>query len=371
MSISLAASAPPDVPGTACEERFYEDGMPAFVEAALERLYATPMTTLLRFSQVYCLRAATTYVARSGAGITAVIVFRRERGRLVVYNEQIAISSAELLRFARAAFARYPELGVICWYAIDARSTPLGYPCHQLGCLEDISFALPARPALYVAMLGKNMAEKIRRFDRKLSADFGDVRKRFESGAQVPVATIRTIIGFSTERMAGKRQRSYHSEALTLRTIALVRRYGVVGTVSVDGALCAGIIMLRIGGSCSMMILAHDPRYDRYNLGTLCCYYGISHAIEQGAARFDFGWGRFDYKYRMAGRLTELVRLDLYRSRGAMLRALPLLCQRSLAAWRRSVKLWLARPASEGNRLARGVRRSLAVARRLRAQWTR
>lgn len=348
--------------------RFYEAGIPEFVESALEALYETHMTTLLRFGQYYPLDCARTYVCRVGGDLRSVIVFRQEGSGVMVYNEQIKISPEEVLRFTRAVFAAYPDVSRISWYAVDAGVDLLPYPYLRLSCLEDISFELPPSVSHYSEMLGKNMSYHIKRYNKKLNASVQDVRRTFLSGAEVPDETIRQITGFSRMRMTAKGQRCYHTDQEIGKTIALVRRYGLVYTVTIGNELAAGVIVLRIGTTHTLQVLAHDPRYDRFSLGTLCCYDVIANAITEGARRFNFGWGRFEYKNRLAGRTTELFRIDAYRTTAALLRDMPAVCQRALLTGRRRAKLWLARPVDEGDVLSRYVRRAWGTARLLRTR---
>ena len=348
--------------------QFFEDGIPGFVEAALESLYECHMTTILRFGQYYPLHCARAYVCRVDGKISAVIVFRQEGRSVMVYNEQISIPPAELRRFAQAVFARYPQTCHIALYAIDAGAEILPYPYQRLSCLEDISLALPESVSRYTDLLGKNVRYHLRRMSKKLGASFPGVSREFRAGAEVEEGTIHRIIEFSGMRIGAKGQRSYHTAEEVRKTIEQVRRYGIVYLVTIDGALCAGVVMLRIGRTYSLHILAHDPHYDRYSLGTLCCYEAIAYAISQGARRFNFGWGRFEYKQRLAGRTTDLFSIDVYRSTAALLGDMPAICRRAWRTGRRHLKMWSARPAEEGGVLSRQFRRAWGTARQLRAR---
>lgn len=344
----------------------FHDQIPEFVERALEVLYECHMTTLLRFGQHYSLDCASTYVCHVDGVLRSVFVFRLDGHSLLLYNEQIRISRDELSRFVHAVFAAYPAVRRISLYAVDAPGTTLPYPCLRMSCLEDISLELPDKLTTYEEMLGKNMNYHIKRFRKKLDAAYSDVRRDCLHGGNVPIETILTIIRFSRMRMAAKGQTCYHTDEETERTSALVRRYGLVYTFTIDGELAAGVIVLRIEATDRLLVVAHHPQYDHYSLGTLCCYEAISNAIAKGAGRFNFGWGRFEYKRRLAGRMTELYRFDIFRTRTAMFNDIPLICQRAWSAARRRVRLWSAAPADEGSMLSQRLRRMWNAARVLR-----
>ena len=345
----------------------YENGIPDFAEATLESLYECHMTTMLRFQQYYPLQAAKTYVSRIGDAIDALFIFRKDRDEVHVYNEQIPISPVQLKRFAAAVFRHYPDVRRLFLYAVDVPTETLPFPHQRLECLEDITLPLPRSRAEYISMLGKNMAVKIRRSDKKLMSDFASVKKEFIPSTMVPDNILHRIIEFSRMRMAVKGQACYHTDEETRKMIALVKRYGIVCTVTIDGELCAGVIMLRIGSTYTMLTIAHHPDYDRYNLGTLSCYYGITHAIENGGKRFNFGWGPYEYKYRLLGQHTGLHRIHVYRSPVALAVDAPAICKRALLARRRHLKLWMGHPATDEHKAAQLLRRALHAARGIRA----
>jgi hypothetical protein len=91
-----------------------------------------------------------------------------------------------------------------------------------------------------------------------------------------------------------------------------------------------------------MMLLAHDARYSPYRLGKLCCCFSICHAIEQGGTQYVFGSGRSGYKFSMGGRLKELYRVEVYRSRLHMLANAPRVARIALAAGMRRLRLRVA-----------------------------
>ncbi len=356
----------------ACEEthastRIHENGIPDFAEAALESLYECHMTTMLRFQQYYPLQAAKTYVSRTGEDIDALFIFRKDNDEVHVYNEQISISPYQLRRFAETIFRHYPDVRRLSLYAVDAQTETLPFPHQRLECLEDITLPLPPSQAEYVGRLGKNMGTKIKRSEKRLLADFASVKKECSATDQVPDNILHRIIEFSRMRMSVKGQTCYHTDEETHKMIALVRRYGIVCTVTLDGDLCAGVIMLRIGSTYTMLTIAHHPDYDRYNLGTLSCYYGIIHAIENGGKRFNFGWGPYEYKYRLLGQHTGLHRIHVYRTPAALAVDAPAICKRAILARRRNFKLWMGHPPTDEHKAARLIRRALHAARLVRA----
>lgn len=343
-----------------------DDGLPDFAEATLESLYENPMTTLLRFRQHYQLHTAATYAARRGAAICALIVFQLEGRSVRVYNEQVEIAADELLRFARAVYQRYPQVDRISFYALDGSAGALPFPHQTLPCLDKITMELPRTPAGYDAILSKNMLSKLKRSNKKLSSDFACIGRGIVEPGDALEDTIRRVVELNRLRMSAKKEASYHTDQGTALLVELVRRYGYVCTVLVDGELRAGAIMMRLGGTVYMHTIAHDPDFNHYNLGTLCCYDSIVHAIRSGAQRYDFGWGPNDYKFRLLGRSRSLQRIDMYRTRLAFIRDAPYLCGRRFQARRRLIKLWLARGGDGDGKVKQTLRHLLLALRAVR-----
>src|SRR4051794_21524064 len=94
--------APPAAPAATAgpEIRSYDNEVPAFAEAELERLYECLMSTLARFDIYAAAPGASTYVVREHGQVTTLFLFRHERNQVIVYNEQMPLAAADIRRFA-------------------------------------------------------------------------------------------------------------------------------------------------------------------------------------------------------------------------------------------------------------------------------
>lgn len=346
------------------ELRFYDNEVPGFVEAELERLYQCTMTTLARFDIYQAAPNASTCVFLAGGQVSAVFLFTIDGAEARVHNEQVRIDGAELDLLARALFGRYPAVRVVSFYAIDTDARAIRYPLQRHQCLEDIVLALPPTADDYLALLGKNTRASIRRYLGKVRRDFPSFRFEVYTGAAAGDERVRQVIGFSRERMRAKGEPCHHTERTTGQLARLARKYGVVGIATIDGRICAGVICFRVGASYLMQVLAHDPRYDDYRLGKLCCYLSIADAIAQGGREYHFGWGRADYKFRMLGKLRELYRIRVYRSHLAVLRDAPVLAATAANAARRQLTQRVERARAGATRTDRWIAAAADLARR-------
>lgn len=89
----------------------------------------------------------------------------------------------------------------------------------------------------------------------------------------------------------------------------------MLSLLRLDGRICAGTINFRAGDNYFLEVIAHDPAYNDYRLGTLCCYLTICECIAREGKEYHFLWGAHDYKFRLLGVQRELDHLTIYRSR--------------------------------------------------------
>jgi hypothetical protein len=358
-STGTLAQAAAAAPQSQREAHFYDETVPPFAEEALARLYQSPMTTLARFAIYDAAPDASTWAERQGGEIVTVVLFRRMARHVLVYNEQVSLDHATIERFAQAVFARFATVTRIGFYAIAVAGAVRGYPIFRRECLEDIALALPATSDAYLAALGPNTRGEIRRCLARIKRDFPSFRFETYAGTAVTEAQVREVIAFNHARLGAKHQASYYDERAIGRLVRWVHRHGRVGIATIDGRTCAGVVCLAAGAHVLMQAVAHDPRLDAYRLGKLCCYLSICDAIAQGARTYHLGWGRYDYKFRLLGRLAPLYRVELYRSRLHVLFDARHLVRVELMACRRAVKLRIA-CAREGQ--GGGARALLALA---------
>jgi CelD/BcsL family acetyltransferase involved in cellulose biosynthesis len=138
------------------------------------------------------------------------------------------------------------------------------------------------------------------------------------------------------------------------RIIQFARDRGMVCTITLGGRLCAGTINYRVHDNYFLETLAHDPAFDDYRLGMLCCYLSICECIARGGKEYHFLWGQDDYKVRLHGVQRDLDDLVIYRSHLHMLLNGDAVLQQVAQAGVRRAQVWL-----------RGARRQHSMAARV------
>ncbi|MES2743514.1 MAG: GNAT family N-acetyltransferase [Pseudomonadota bacterium] len=308
--------------------------------AALEQLYGNIFATVAKAGADGSPGDVSAYVARRDGAPLAILLFRRHGGRVSVLNEAIALADDEIDRFAGHVFDVWPQVSAVSFRAIAHAGGALRRPHQRFNGLEDIVLSLPPTRPAYLDSLGKNMRADLQRYGKKLARDLPALHFALHSGNAVTDATVREIVALSGHRMRVKRQRCLHDEAGTDKLLALVRSHGAVMVASMEGRVCAGVICTVVGGNYFMHVIAHDPRYDAYRLGKLCCFQAICAAIDGGGREFHFLWGRYSYKYRLGGVQRELDHVTVYRSHWHRLRHWRLGLLNAVRGHGRRVKRW-------------------------------
>lgn len=335
----------------------HHEEVPAFAEQELERLYSNVYASLKEWRASGALRAGTsTYVERQDGRITTLYLFRCDGREIRVLNEGIVVNADEAGRFAKAVFRHYPQAGAISFHAVRASAAGLSYPCRQYDCLEDIVLALPASSEAYLASMGGATRSYIKRYLNKARRSFPSFTHEVRFGADIDESALHEVIAFNRLRMEGKGKVQEIDAGELRRIVALARECGMLSVVRIDGKIRAGTINFQIGDDYFLEVIAHDPAFNDYRLGTLCCYLTICECIARGGRQYHFLWGAQEYKFRLLGVQQELQHLVVYRSGLHALLCAGVAVRNARQEWlRRGRTWWRAARAGEN-----GVGRFLA-----------
>jgi hypothetical protein len=339
-------SARSDPHATAC----YENEVPEFVEAEIERRYGSLFSTLPHFRHIGSLTdTISTYVTRTNGKVETVLLFDRSDKRVTVLNELIHLSKKEVGEFTAFIFARYKSVSHIAFNAISADLDGLRCPFQRFVCAEDIVIAPLTTVDEYSAQLTKNTRKSMRRHTNALLRAHPSYRYSIVPPEEVSEELVRHIIGFNKARMADKERVSAYNDKESAWVLAMTSAHGVVGVVTIDGKICAGTVCCNVGGRYFMLVGSHDPAYDQFSLGTLCCYRSICECIERDGTELHLLWGRHPYKTSLGGISRNFDRITVYRDRLAYLRHLDKVMVAAASGFAREARLWLVNAEGQDN----------------------
>ncbi|MFC7515428.1 GNAT family N-acetyltransferase [Herbaspirillum sp. GCM10030257] len=297
----------------------FENSIPHALEDELEKLYQNLYSTLAHHRTYGDLSSGVSiYVARRKNEPVAILLLRRDKDTVRVLNEQIRLDAQEVTRFANYIFTTFSSVNIILFHAVEAELKRVDFPCQHFSCTEDIVLELPSSTEAYRSKLGKSTRSYINRYQNKLRRDFPTLRHDVYTHEEIREEHVRAIIAMNRARMADKHRSSYIDDIEAERILNFARKFGMVSVVTIDGRVCAGTINFRIGDNYFLKVIAHDPAFNDYGLGTVCCYLTICECIARGGREYHFLWGRYEYKYRLLGVQRNLDHIALYRSRRYM-----------------------------------------------------
>lgn len=319
----------------------YENMIPDFVPGKLEQLYGSMYASFAHFQVYGGLDNASTYVSGSETEIKDIFLYRRTHRRVQVINEQMQLDDESINSFARTMFERYPDVNSVCFHAVDIAKSRMDFPYQHHVCTNDITMPLPATVDEYYAKLGKSSRKTLNQNGNRLQRRYQTFQFTVLDSNQVSESQLREVIALNHARMAGKSRVSAINEKEAASIIAFTKQCGLTGLITIDGKIRAGAICFRIGDHFHLRVIGHDPEYNTYGLGMLCCYRTICECITRGGTMFHFMWGQEEYKYRLLGEQRQLTHIVIYRSHGKMLVNCAGVLRTQLQGWRLQSHMWL------------------------------
>ncbi len=298
---------------------FYENTIPAFADAVLERLYTNIYCTLTRIGIYERIDNIHTFAAADEHDIVLLILFRLDCDTVRIVNQQVALNSADLAYFAVNVFSRYPAARRIEGYALDTLIdvAAFAFPVQVLPQLEENVVALPASADAYMRQLGKSTRDLMRRSLRKCAAHFPSCRFEVLSTQQITARHVRELVRLTDQRMDSRNAAPYVQNTDIDRIVQLARTHGYLGILLIEEKIVAATLCFRVGTRHFLHLVGHDPRFDAYRLGRQVSLHTIFHAIAVGGRELWMMGGHHGWKSHFLARRKTLNSVTIYRSRAA------------------------------------------------------
>jgi hypothetical protein len=319
----------------------HENAVPQIAGEILDKLYGSIFSTLDHFQVGNELDGVSTYIAKRHGDIKALLLYRRDHGVVTVLNQLISLDADEIQRFADTLFERDASISTIVLTAVRTNARLLRYPSLCFSYTEDIVAELPSSNEIFLARLGKNMRETVNRYTRRVQRTFPSFCFEVYTDSDIDTAQAYDIYRLHQARMHVKKKQSDVNATEFDNILALMRRRGLMTVATIDGKVAGGLMCWCADKNYFMRIIAHDPTYDGFKLGSVCCYLTMKECIARGGATFHFLFGRTPYKYRFLGIDRRFDHLVIYRSRLAMVRHGALACQTAFQGMNREARIWL------------------------------
>lgn len=293
----------------------YDNEIPEFVEAALEKIYCSIYCTVRRFGVYDSLAGVSTYVATDDGKIETLILFRIVGRAVYVLNQQIQLRTEQMAEFSESIFARYRTAARIEFYALDATIGPdrFSFPCQVVPGLEEQVIQLPDTEEMYVQ---DSQARSIRRWIKtfqKLQADHPSCRFDVLRREEITKEHVQAIVGLADKRMHSKHKSSYVEESQIVRFAELARSHGFVGLIYIHDEIRAGVLCYIAGNRCFVQLIGHDPEWNNYALGNIVQFQIILLCIRQGIKEVLLMGGGDEAKARFMAHRKIFNSITVYR----------------------------------------------------------
>jgi CelD/BcsL family acetyltransferase involved in cellulose biosynthesis len=283
--------------------------------------------------------------------VRGAFLYRCERGTAYVLGRFFAAPTECLAAFARAVFARHPDVARIQTDIIDAIPglRRLGQPALTLREGLELRIPLPATVEEYERSLEPSFLRRAQYHERRLARRYPATRITTVEGAAIPRSWIADVVRLNHERRASKGSVSVFTRRYEEGIASVARARGEV-TVLRDGErVCAGVINVRTGPDAYFWVIGHDSAYGKFSPGTLCLLASIRHCIAEGVRTFHLLQGESEYKRAVGGKPARLASYVVLRSwaassPGDFRRALVTYTGRSMRAVIRAADRIAARP---------------------------
>jgi hypothetical protein len=178
---------------------------------------------------------------------------------------------------------------------------------------EDTIIQLPATIEEYISRLGKQTRKHVPYYIRRLEREWGSQLQFAQlANEDIELEEFRRLVDLNRARMSQNWKRSGWTDRMVRNRWLLATNIGQLTGVYRAGQLVAGTICYLYRGDAFLALIAHDPVYDSYNLGTVALYKTIENLIQQQCASLHLLWGRAFYKRQFGGEERPLFHVTAF-----------------------------------------------------------
>ena len=178
---------------------------------------------------------------------------------------------------------------------------------------EDYCIQLPDTPSEYLQSLGsstrKHLPYYVRRLNKEWNSDWGF---KENTCSDITYKSYERLFELNHLRMDQKGLRTAWTEDLRRHRWRLVQESGLLCSLRFENEIVAGTLSFLHQEEAYLIVLAHDPRFDRLNLGNISLWLTIQYLIRSGYNRYHLMWGRSSYKEQLGGKIQPLFDMMLF-----------------------------------------------------------
>lgn len=180
---------------------------------------------------------------------------------------------------------------------------------------EDLCIVLPESSFQYLQRLGSSTRKHLPYYLRRLRKEWGEAWSIEALATQtIPKTTFNHLLRLQQLRSTQKGLQSLWTEALREQRWRLVQEKGLLCCLYLRGKLVGGTLSFLHADEAYLIAIAHDPQFDRLNLGNISLWLTIEHLIRCRTKQFHLMWGKSFYKQQFGGVLRPLYKVEFFAS---------------------------------------------------------
>ncbi len=239
-----------------------------------------------------------------------------------------SVRHPDLLTLSLQLTSDFPER-VDNWRLLEVRRTA-----------EDYRIDLPATCAEYLQQLGKQTRKHLPYYLRRIRREWpGRYDIRAAVSDEISWECFTRVLELNDRRMRTKARLGLWTLGLAKHRWPLFQKSGLLVSLHLGDEVVGGALCVLHCNEAFLVVIAHAPQFDRFNIGNVCLWQTIEHLIGIGCSAFHLLWGVSFYKTQFGGNLNSIYRITYGFN------------PRATAAWRLSQLLKLDEAASLAQRI--------------------
>jgi CelD/BcsL family acetyltransferase involved in cellulose biosynthesis len=180
---------------------------------------------------------------------------------------------------------------------------------------EDFIIDLPDSVEEYSAGLGRLARRNMSYYVRRLQRERGDSLHWVEAmGADIALEHYQQLVAMNRSRIESKGSRSLWDDSLARRRFALARETGLLFGMFFGKELVGGTLTYLHGDQAYLVLVAHDPTYERLNVGSACMWLTIRRLIHLKIKHCHLLWGAAFHKSQFGGQMQPLFEMSVFET---------------------------------------------------------
>lgn len=191
-----------------------------------------------------------------------------------------------------------------------------GQRIHVRKTSSDYELQLPETAQAYLRGLGQKTRKHLPYYARRIEREWGSQGTlAFSFCGDIARAGFDALLGLNRLRLHQRGRRSLWTAALADHRWPLVQESGFLVGLYFRESLAAGTLSFVQGDQAYLVVIAHDPGFDRLNLGNVILWRTIEQLIASRCRTFHLMWGDSPYKIQFGAVPHPLYEAALFSNR--------------------------------------------------------